>query len=173
MVAYLTAFGKSVSWTFLSSMSTLAIVLCILGFILLIAEIFMAGFGVCGGLGFLCLFCAILLTAKSFAQGFILFLILLIICGAVLWLVLRSASRGRLSKKIVLHDSVQQNAGDSHAESLLGKTGTAATVLRPSGIALIEGVRMDVVTEGDFLPEGCAVKVVSTDGNRIVVRKIS
>jgi len=169
----LAAYGSAAAWTTTAAMSTLAIVLCILGFILLIAEIFMPGFGICGGLGFVSLVCAILLTAKSFAEGMVMFVILLILCGIVLWLVLRSASHGRLSRKIILHDSIQQDAGDGNAETLLGKTGTTATVLRPSGVALIEGMRVDVVTEGEFMPEGVAVKVVLTEGSRVVVRAIN
>ena len=37
--------------------------------------------------------------------------------------------------------------------------GTAATVLRPSGVAEFDGVRLDVVTEGEFLSPGTPVQV--------------
>lgn len=52
----------------------------------------------------------------------------------------------------------------------LGHVGTAATLLRPSGTAEIEGVRLAVVSEGEFIPAGTPVQVVQVQGNRVVVR---
>jgi membrane-bound serine protease (ClpP class) len=53
---------------------------------------------------------------------------------------------------------------------LLGKQGMTHTTLRPSGIAMIEGRRVDVVTEGVVLDAGVPVEVVKVEGNRVVVR---
>ena len=55
-------------------------------------------------------------------------------------------------------------------EDLLGLEGVAMTDLRPSGTALIAGERVDVVTEGGFIPAGETVTVVRADGYRHVVR---
>ncbi len=52
-----------------------------------------------------------------------------------------------------------------------GDTGIAATTLRPSGKAKFRGEHYDVVTDGDFIPEGTSVRVVSTDGMRVVVER--
>jgi membrane-bound serine protease (ClpP class) len=53
---------------------------------------------------------------------------------------------------------------------LLGQTGTALTTLRPSGTALIDNRRIDVVTEGQMVEKGTLVKVVAIEGLRVVVR---
>jgi membrane-bound serine protease (ClpP class) len=53
----------------------------------------------------------------------------------------------------------------------LGKRGVAATTLRPAGIARIEGARVDVVTDGEYVEAGEPVEVTRVDGNRIVVRR--
>jgi membrane-bound serine protease (ClpP class) len=50
-----------------------------------------------------------------------------------------------------------------------GRTGTAITPLRPSGKAMIDERRYDVVTRGDFLEKGTPIRVVSAKGARIVV----
>ena len=50
-----------------------------------------------------------------------------------------------------------------------GQTGRAATVLRPAGIAEIGGRRLDVVTRGEFIPEGSPLRVEAVEGSRIVV----
>ena len=62
-------------------------------------------------------------------------------------------------------------SGDDYT-SYLGQYGTAATLLRPSGTADIDGVRLSVVSEGDFVPEGTRVQVVLVQGSRVVVRPV-
>ncbi|MEZ4694984.1 MAG: NfeD family protein [Rhodothermales bacterium] len=54
--------------------------------------------------------------------------------------------------------------------SHLGKTGSALTPLRPSGVALVEGERIDVETEGEFIAAGSRVRVVAMDSRRYFVR---
>jgi len=52
------------------------------------------------------------------------------------------------------------------------QTGTALTILRPSGTAEINGRRVDVVTEGDWLEVGAPVTVIAVEGLRVVVRAL-
>jgi membrane-bound serine protease (ClpP class) len=54
--------------------------------------------------------------------------------------------------------------------ALLGKTGVATSYLRPAGVAAIDGRRIDVLTEGDFVPAGTAVTVTRVEGARVFVR---
>ena len=54
-------------------------------------------------------------------------------------------------------------------QSLIGKTGITKCTLRPAGIAEIEGRRIDVVSNGDFIQSGQRVLVTETEGSRIVV----
>ncbi len=51
----------------------------------------------------------------------------------------------------------------------LGRSGTASSPLRPAGIAVIDGARVDVVSDGGFIDAGTAIVVTRVDGNRIVV----
>jgi membrane-bound serine protease (ClpP class) len=53
----------------------------------------------------------------------------------------------------------------------VGKEGIAFTDLRPSGIALIEDQRLDVVTEGKYLDKDTKIVVVSVSGNQIIVNQ--
>ncbi len=52
---------------------------------------------------------------------------------------------------------------------LRGRTGTAVSYLRPAGIASIDGHRVDVLTEGEFIAQGTPVRVVRVEGSRIFV----
>ncbi|HSH38775.1 MAG TPA: NfeD family protein [Chthoniobacterales bacterium] len=51
-----------------------------------------------------------------------------------------------------------------------GTEGRAITTLRPSGKAQFADHVVDVVTEGEFVPAETAVRVVSSDGMRVVVK---
>ncbi|MBM4032948.1 MAG: hypothetical protein FJ291_14330 [Planctomycetes bacterium] len=55
---------------------------------------------------------------------------------------------------------------------LVGKEGVAQSELRPAGVALIGGKRVDVVADGALIPPGTRVRVVAVEGNRVVVRKV-
>jgi membrane-bound serine protease (ClpP class) len=46
------------------------------------------------------------------------------------------------------------------------------SVLRPAGIAMIEGARVDVVSDGEMIEAGARIQVMRVDGNRIVVRRV-
>ena len=159
-------------WSSILHMPVIAVILLIAGVLLLGAEIFSPGFGLMGALGLACLFGAIVFTAQSFAEGLILTLLLLAAAGIVLAIVLTAASRGKL--KIILRETSDAGANEAAAPyaGCLGKTGIAVTVLRPAGAAEIDGKRLDVVTQGEYLEAGTPVEVLRVEGNRIVVRKI-
>ncbi len=63
-----------------------------------------------------------------------------------------------------------QRASHPHPSALLGHQGIAHTVLRPSGTAIIEGNRLDVVAESGMIEKGSAITVVAIEGTRIIVR---
>lgn len=63
------------------------------------------------------------------------------------------------------------NSQDASYMELVGKTGIAETSLRPAGKARIDGRRLDVVSQGDYIDSGEEIIVSSVSGNRIVVGK--
>ncbi len=56
-------------------------------------------------------------------------------------------------------------------QSLTGVEGIAVSDLRPSGVAEVNGRRIDVITEGVFLPAGTPIVVIRDEGYRRVVRR--
>jgi membrane-bound serine protease (ClpP class) len=56
---------------------------------------------------------------------------------------------------------------------LRGRTGTAVSYLRPAGIASIDGRRVDVLTEGEFIAQGTPIRVVRVEGARIFVEPVA
>src|SRR5262245_55080455 len=60
-------------------------------------------------------------------------------------------------------------AAEEGLAELVGKEGVAATSLRPAGIATFGTRRVDVVTRGEHLPAGAAIRVLKVEGNRVIV----
>jgi membrane-bound serine protease (ClpP class) len=52
---------------------------------------------------------------------------------------------------------------------LRGQSGTAASYLRPAGVASIDGRRVDVLTEGGFIAAGTPIRVTRVEGARVFV----
>ena len=75
----------------------------------------------------------------------------------------------KLALKSTLKDAV--SFARDYAE-YLGKKGEARTELRPAGMVMIEGKRVDVVTGGEFIEKGKRVRVVKVEGNQVVVRAV-
>jgi membrane-bound serine protease (ClpP class) len=61
----------------------------------------------------------------------------------------------------------------SDFSSLRGMTGVAASFLRPAGVAQIDGKRVDVLTEGEFIAAGTPVRVMRVEGARIFVEPVT
>lgn len=148
----------------------------IIGLILIIVEMFSPGFGVPGISGIILLILGIMFTAQNLLEAIVMVALILIIIGVLLVIFFRLASKGKLNNKIILVDKMNKEAGfvgRSEPGSFLGKEGITVTMLRPSGTVSIDGTRLDVVTDGEFIPKGTKVKVVKVEGIRIVVEKLN
>jgi membrane-bound serine protease (ClpP class) len=76
---------------------------------------------------------------------------------------------------LILKDNIITTSGYSSApdfQEIFGMTGKCLTDLRPSGTAVINNKRYDVVTAGEFISHGVEIKVVKVDGAKIVVEAI-
>ena len=139
--------------------------LILVGFGLLLAEVFLPG-GVVGFAGVICLIAGVGLgyLRLGATPGHILLLFVLVVGGAgtVAWLKLLPKSR-------LWRWSSPATPVNSRVE-LLNQTGVAVTPLRPTGVALIDSRRVDVTSESEFVESGARVEVVRVEGRRVVVR---
>lgn len=151
----------------------LPVAMLIVGFVLVVVEMYIPGFGVPGVLGVLLLGGGVwALQPTPFEALMIIVVIVLLLCIA-LSVCIHSASKGRLSKsKLVLHETAtpQENA-ENPLTYYVGMQGKAITVLRPAGMALVNGVKLNVVSDGEFIDADDEIVVIGVDGNRICVRK--
>lgn len=63
-------------------------------------------------------------------------------------------------------------AAPQELAALAGQSGQSLSPLRPAGIALINGRRVDVVTNGEFIEPETEVEVVAVEGSRVVVQSL-
>ena len=79
-------------------------------------------------------------------------------------------------QKFILSATENKEAGfqapPSELTSLVGKSGKALTPLRPAGAALINGHRVDIVTQGEFVAPETDIEVIFVEGSRVVVRSL-
>ncbi len=158
--------------------TNLPILLClVVGTGLVILEVFLPGFGVPGisGLVLLAIGVGVTIMTHGMMAALGVLIIIIAIVAIAISLSLRSAAKGALSNSpLILNNTALDEGGENGYEDmqvLLGKEGKARTVLRPSGIGEFEGVRLNVVTEGEFLEADSDIQIVSVEGRRIVVRK--
>lgn len=149
----------------------LVVTLLLVGAILLLAETVLPGM-IAGILGVLCLVAGVAMGYQEFGAttgNWILFSTLVgLLIGFVLWL--KYFPESRFARLYTSKGTVGE-IGTERPE-LVGQSGVAHTALRPSGVAVIGGERVDVVTEGAMIERGSAVKVIAVEGARVVVRQI-
>jgi len=161
-------------------LANLPMIACfLLGLVLLIVEVFMPGFGLPGITGIVLEIACIALTYFSHGSMAALgvTLIILAVIAIAISLALRSANKGKLSRSaVILTETESAEEGyvaTRDMDVFLGKTGTTTTVLRPTGMAEFEGVKLNVQSDGEYISKGETVRVDHVEGARVVVRRVS
>lgn len=152
------------------------VVMMLVGVVLLVVEMYVPGFGLPGISGIALLALGFVLLRPPMNQGLLLFAILAAILCVALSVCLYSASKGRLSKsKLVLNDvAVSAKAAENNDMNyFIGREGVTHTALRPAGIGEFDGVKLNVVSDGEFIAKDKPIRVQSVEGNRIVVCEIT
>ena len=181
----LTCLILSLSVSYIAQLATMSDMIFILtGLSLMLLEMLVIpGFGIVGlgGIGFMLYGLYLLLLPEvpvgeevlsQAMDGF-----LIGILGAILGIVLlgKLMIRSKFWEQLTSPSSQKKDQGFSNTqgwEGLEGKSGTADTDLHPSGWVKIDGQRIFVVSEGDFIEKGKEVTILSVDGNRVLVREL-
>ncbi|NTV89497.1 MAG: hypothetical protein HGA22_03920 [Clostridiales bacterium] len=158
-----------------SGLGVIALVCMAVGLCFVIFEMFHPGIGAPGIIGAILLILGVVIYARTVLQALILVVIILALLGIALTIVLQSAAKGHLSRHLVLKDSLDDNrfSAAEDLEYFVGREGVSLTVLRPAGTADFNGVRLDVVSEGEFIQKDTPVSILKIEGHRIVVKKIN
>jgi membrane-bound serine protease (ClpP class) len=151
------------------------IALQLIGVLVIIAEFILPSFGILTvtSLAIFGYSLYIVFTDISFTTGyiFVIFDILLIPVLVIVEIKLLAFLPVTLRKTLSSKDGA--NVQPQELTGLIGTNGSAITNLRPSGTALFNGQRYDVVSTGEYIEKGSAIVVTVVDGNRIVVKKVN
>lgn len=160
-------------------LTNLPIIICFLvGIGLLVAEVFLPGFGLPGISGIILEFVTIGLVWSNHGPVAALgmTIVILAVIAITISIALKSAARGRLSKSSLILNHEESTAegytATTDMDVFLGKEGLTTTVLRPAGIAEFDGVRLNVVSEGEFVAANTKVRIEQVEGARIMVRPL-
>ncbi len=155
----------------------LDIMLIVLGVVLLAAEVLIIpGFGVAGVLGIAAVIVAVIRIFQDSAVSVLGWSALFGggLMAALLWVLPNSrvAAAFRLTTRITNAPAVAGPGLPASADKayLQGATGVALSDLRPAGVARFDSERVDVVSEGDFIPAGSVITVLRVEGMRVIVR---
>jgi len=147
------------------------IVLILVGLALVVVEVYLVpGFNVLGVAGVIAAGAGV---GYAFVQGgavggLAALAGTFVVGGLLLALLWRSGAW----EKFILMDTIPRGDGDAGATRgrLLGREGVALSPLRPTGVAEVEGERVEVTTEGAFIAAGSRIRVVALVRNRYLVR---
>lgn len=149
-------------------MDSIAIILIVVGIILLVAEIFIPSFGITGLIGIISILVGVVFTAETFVGGLLMFIVILLFAVILMYIAFKIMSS--VKSPFILKAAIEDENPGEKLEFFVGKKGTALTPLRPSGTADFEGVRLDVLTQGEFIEKNSSVTVSEIKGKRIIVK---
>lgn len=164
--------------------SVIEILMFVVGLGLLLLEIFVIpGFGVAGIGGIALILASIFLSLvgadpfldmNAVSIAIIQVSMSLLVSIILIFVLVRFLPKSNLFKKFILSEEEKADAGytsRTNFSELLGAEGIAVTTLRPAGTAEINGKRVDVVTDSEYIEHGKPIVVTAVEGMRVVVRE--
>lgn len=149
-------------------------ILMVVGFALVVAEVFFVSMGILSVLAGACIVIAdVMAFDEGPAWGWIFIAIQAVGIPLLVWGAFRILPRLPFGRRMLLTGPVTEPGGGfPDLSHLVGRTGEALTPLRPSGMARFGDERVSVVGTGGMIPKGSEVEVVSVQVTEVKVRAI-
>jgi membrane-bound serine protease (ClpP class) len=148
--------------------------LTLIGLLLIAVDFYLPGF-VLGTIGGVLMLIAVGLCYRQYGLNWAatLFIVEAALGIGTGYIIIKTVPQTAAGKRMILaHDQTGQRSANKLSASLVGTQGVAHSLLRPSGVAMLDGKRLDVVAESGMIESGSTIKVVAVEGTRIVVRKV-
>jgi membrane-bound serine protease (ClpP class) len=156
------------------------------GAVLLAIEVFLIpGFGVAGFLGVGGIFAGLFMsllggypTSADVTQASVILTTSILVVVVTAWALLRRLpGSGRLAGRgiFLLSRTTKETGYTTQAlrPELVGSEGVALTDLRPTGVGLFGEEHVDVVSDSGWVEQGTAIRILSSEGYRHVVRPVA
>ena len=154
--------------------NALTIFLYVLGLVLLAIEGLMPGFGVAGVSGVICVIISVAMITSSIYEAILMVITTIALFVLVIVMMYKLGYGSKYMKFLILDTEQKQEEGYTSSKkevSFIGKTGFAETPLRPSGVVIIEGKRINAQSQGQFIDKGAKIIVSDVDSMKIIVKQ--
>jgi membrane-bound serine protease (ClpP class) len=155
---------------------TWSAVLFFVGVAMLIVEIFVPELGPFGLSGLVAMIIGIIFSAPTIKQGILTLMIALLVTILSIPVFFKLFGKSQLIQRLVLSHAETVDMGYVHTggkkPDLVGETGVSVTVLRPSGTIEIGDQRIDAIAQGSFIASGTPVRVIRTEGSKVIVAPV-
>lgn len=155
-----------------------ALLFLAMAIILFVLEILIPSGGILGILSALSLIVGVIMLFRiNTTLGMAGAIVSLVAVPIALMLAVKLWPHTPIFRLLVLNESQARATSDDAASAgpladLLGREGIAATDLRPAGVCVIDGRRIDALADGPMIDAGRAVKVVHVEGITLKVRAL-
>jgi membrane-bound serine protease (ClpP class) len=151
------------------------IILFLVGLILLALEIFaVPGFGFTGISGIAAILVSVLWSAPTVELALIYILIAMVGTAVLLAVSFKFLTKRRLWNKIILGEKQEKELGYLAAvgrKDLIGRKGSVLSDLRPAGAIVVDGERIDAISEGGYIQKGDEIVIIKVEGSKVVVKR--
>ena len=153
------------------------VILIVAGMLLIAVDFYLPGF-VLGSIGVVLMLVAVAICfdiTNSLNKAIILFCFEVVLGIGAGYASIKYFPKTAAGKKMILAETqtgVRAELSKPHAE-WIGREGVAQTILRPAGVAMFDGKRLDVEAESGMIESGSPIKIVAVHENRLVVKKLS
>jgi membrane-bound serine protease (ClpP class) len=156
----------------------LAYMLIAAGLVLMAAELFLPTHGILFGLGLAGEMVGVILAfGAGFSTGVTTLAVVVVVVPLVAAVALYIWPRTPMGRRLVLHApdddaAVANMPATLELERLRGKFGRTVSALRPCGVVVFDGRRVDTMTEGEMIDPERWVRCVDVRGGRVIVRQV-
>jgi len=156
------------------SIINVCVILLLVGLLLLVVEMFIPGFGVCGITGIVLLIVSAVLAVLHVPYGLIFVGLEVAVIALIIYLTVVFMKRRQLHGHLIMKDTLNEDAPSAFdLKGFVGREGVVKTVLKPSGEVDFNGVIMEALSEGQYLEKGAKVKVRDICDNKLIVRQVN
>lgn len=151
----------------------LTIILQLVGILVIIAEIIIPSGGILSilAVGVFGYSLYIVFAQVSASAGMVFIMADMVIIPILVYFGIKMLAKSPVTLRTRLSRKDGVTSQDLEQNVYLGMEGRAVTDLRPSGVAIINQNRIDVVTRGEYLEKQTEIVVTAVRGNQIIVKQ--
>jgi len=151
------------------SADTIIVLLLSVALVMLMIELFMPDFGICGGIGILSLIAAAVTGIRFTDYGLAVTILCLSLAVATVFAVYRTFKSKRAQGTIIMDDVDKPETIVIALQP--GAIGVTLTAMRPIGTVSFEGIKLDAICEHGTLESGVKVMLTRISEGKLYVER--